>query len=207
VVLVKDLMGFRVGLIGHWLRDMIIVDSLQNDPTNVIFLDMDGVLNNRDFLTESFLRWKRDKKKGIVKDWGIGEGFLYLICEQLVERLNRITLATDAKLVMSSSWRYSWYEDFEGLQDLFKNAGIQGELIGMTPLGVSGGDSRGKQIQRWLDENLKNSKGWQINRFIILDDSSDMEHLMSFLVRTSLHGPMGGLQDKHVKKAISQLLG
>jgi hypothetical protein len=57
---------------------------------------------------------------------------------------------------------------------------------------------RGNEIQAWLDAVPV------VKTFAILDDDSDMGHLLPFLVRTS---GQTGLQPEHVEQAIKLLNG
>ena len=72
--------------------------------------------------------------------------------------------------------------------------GIPIELyIGNTPYFTD--EKRGIEIQNWIDNNWNNEI---YNNFVILDDDSDMEHLMNHLVKTNNNL---GLQDSDVEKA------
>ena len=145
----------------------------------LIFLDVDGVLNSR----ESFHKAYVDGKART----------LYHVDPDMVARLNKITDTTGAKLVLSSVWRYSKWPT---VRQVFRKAGMTGKFVGKTPRTI-GNDRRGTDIQRWLDENKK-----PIESFIIIDDDSDMEHLMHRLVHTTNEK---GLEDKHIEKAITLL--
>jgi L-alanine-DL-glutamate epimerase-like enolase superfamily enzyme len=68
-----------------------------------------------------------------------------------------------------------------------------GEFSGVTP---GGGGVRGPQIQRWIDANAFQGQ------FVILDDDSDMEHLIHKLVKTNFEE---GLLAHHAKAAIEML--
>lgn len=145
----------------------------------VIFLDIDGVLNHVH---------TQERHRGCI---GINPVF--------VARLNEITDRTDAKLVISSTWRLDGWDE---VTDALREAGVTGEIIGMTPrlppreTFVSA--LRGDEIQAWLDDF------GPIDRFVILDDDSDMAHLVPFLVQTEW---MMGLQPKHVEDVVARLNG
>jgi hypothetical protein len=64
----------------------------------------------------------------------------------------------------------------EELQNLITNSGFNPEIrvIGMTPRLYQ---QRGEEIQQWIDDNEFTGK------FIIIDDDSDMCHLLPVLVR------------------------
>lgn len=143
--------------------------------TKVIFLDIDGVLNTPSDLKNAHT--------------------LLFIDSTKVERLNRIISATDARLVLSSTWRR-----FDYCVEYLKQ---HMELVGQTPVGVkeqwSGNYTRrGKEIQAWLDT-------FPIKKYIILDDDGDMlEHQLPFFIQTDTYV---GLTDDHVDRAIEILNG
>ena len=112
----------------------------------IIFLDIDGVLNNYDTLGKG-LRWE----------------------PSLVKILNRIIQETKAEIVLSSTWR-----KIKSLRNIIKND-MKIKYIGKIP---SLYKKRGIEIQAWLDNNP------DVEKFIILDDDSDMVHLMSHLLQT-----------------------
>jgi hypothetical protein len=62
--------------------------------------------------------------------------------------------------------------------------------------GIIHGKTRGAEIQQWMDEN------WTPERFVILDDNADMDHLLPHLVRTS---SIVGLTDANATKAVEML--
>lgn len=64
-----------------------------------------------------------------------------------VFNLNRIIEATGAKIVVSSSWRILF--EMEELTRFLKEWGVQGEVIGKTPVNHDG--ERGDEIQAWLN--------------------------------------------------------
>lgn len=152
----------------------------------ILFLDLDGVLNSHAF-------WKRRAKENISLDNKLDP--------IAIERLNRLTDETGAKLVVSSTWRlpYVWNSQLGMLVRLLQGAGIKGEVIGMTP-DHQKQYGRGGEIQAWMLQARQN--GIDIESFVILDDDSDMDHLESFLVKTTM---ADGLQDSHVEAAIQML--
>ena len=76
--------------------------------------------------------------------------------------------------MVSSTWRIN--KPIEELQDLLVNSGFNHEIqvIGKTPVLYQ---QRGVEIQKWI--NINEFKG----KFIIIDDDSDMCHLLPLLVR------------------------
>lgn len=149
----------------------------------ILFLDVDGVLN-------SLLFFRTRPRSDYLSDDRLDL--------QAIERLNRITDETGAKIVVSSTWRlpYVWNNQLAMLIVALQKTGIKGEIIGMTPDHQTQ-YGRGGEIQDWM-----NNCGLQIDSFVILDDDSDMDHLTNHLVQTKF---VDGLQDNHVEAAIKIL--
>lgn len=171
---------------------------------NVIFLDIDGVLNDFDDKVDSDA-----------------------ICERHLEQLKSIVDATDAKVVLSSTWRTltSYLDD---VFDALRKHDIP--FIGVTPEGAdirfvvkrfpqitprftheryfnfddmseTVVDDRGAEIAHWLCKHEKD-----VDRFVILDDEDAdiMQYFPHNLVKTSCDC---GLSDEDVEKAINILKG
>jgi hypothetical protein len=146
----------------------------------VIFLDFDGVLNSRDWcqrnehlLANQSLLMHRDLDR------------------EAVGRVNRIVEATGAVVVVSSTWRL--LNPLPVLKNILAAHGFTGEVLDVTPRLSR---RRGHEIAAWL-----NSHG-PVEGFVIIDDDSDMEHLLHKLVQTSWES---GLQDEHVERAVKEL--
>lgn len=183
---------------------------------NIIFLDIDGVLNG--YNKWNLLGWNIVcfTKSERLKRWYIKLTSPFGVHKRKVKRLAKIVRATNAKVVMSSSWRFGWwntpyeeqFEDQKKLTDLLNKYNI--EVIDITPCSSDG--RRDKEILQWLAEHED-----MVMRFVILDDERyDLECFVgSHLVQTSSVGKgemiMGynkedtGLKNKHVKKAIEIL--
>ena len=180
---------------------------------NVIFLDIDGVLNGYNFW--NLLGWNiiskfnSDKLKSWYRD--ITEPFG--VHERKVKRLAKIVHNTmNTKVVISSCWRFGLQSNnlsyAQGkLLDLFDKYDIK--IYGYTPRSESG--KRDEEIKAWL------SKHKEVNKFIILDDENfDLQCFMEKeLIQTS-SVPRGrhikgkwyentGLKRKHVRQAIKML--
>lgn len=110
-----------------------------------------------------------------------------------VKRLKQIVDATGAKIVVSSVWRFYYYHSLR--ISLAEYGFDRGVVIGKT--GATRGEIRGNDIQAWLDANDPTPEA-----FVILDDDSDMLHLMPYLIKTSWKT---GLLDEHVEQAIEKL--
>lgn len=155
----------------------------------LIFLDFDGVINSHEYMFFNREKWEsRDDSEMIDSDALI--------------LLNKIIEETEAKVVISSSWRLHF--EIEELKGFLSKKGFIGEVIDKTSDGfwidkenhIS--SQRGHEIQKWLYEHSKSN----IESFVILDDNSDMVHLMPYLVQTTWQY---GLQEEHVRKAIEIL--
>ena len=126
-----------------------------------IFLDFDGVINTQNDMF--------DKKA--------------------VANLRRLLVRTDAKVVISSTWRL---QGMEYIQQLWQEYHLPGEVIGLTPscnsISFSNVDGleewqglhgcKGLEIAEWLRLNAK-----EPYQYIILDDEEDFllsqrEHLV-----------------------------
>lgn len=148
----------------------------------VIFLDIDGVLNCAS--TQRRLRGSPfvDEDK-------------LLLLKDLVEK-------TGAELVLSSTWRLgllypdvaAFAADADALVEEFHKYGLS--LYDSTPR--LSDKQRGHEIAAWLEKNP------DVDKFIILDDDSDMAHLKEHLVQTSW---LAGLQPSHIEKAMKLLEG
>ena len=180
---------------------------------NVIFLDIDGVLNGYNFWNllgwDIISKFKSNKLKGWYRE--LTE--LFGVHERKVKRLAKIVHNTiNTKVVISSSWRFGLQSNNlsyaqRKLLDLFDKYDIK--IYGYTPRSESG--KRDEEIKAWL------SKHKEINKFIILDDENfDLQCFIGKeLIQTS-SVPRGrmikgywyentGLKRKHVRKAIRML--
>ena len=131
----------------------------------VVFLDFDGVVET--------IYWEKDKDGS----WSFNihkVGRASLNNKQAIGWLNELYNKIPYDIVVSSSWRIGM--TLTQLQDLITKSGFNSgiKVIGMTPILHQ---ARGLEIQKWIDDN--NFK----NKFIIIDDDSDMCHLLPVLVR------------------------
>jgi hypothetical protein len=173
----------------------------------VVFLDFDGVIN------AGSGRWLR----------------------ALVERLNRITDATGAKIIVHSSWRTDRPVELlrHILQTYHYGIPVTGEVYDACPFphgkkteggiwvtdggwasfkdGIESNDERCIAIQRWLNEHPG-----VVTRYVILDDSTALGHFVGtpefICTRTHIGLPgesrsNDGLTDEHVRRAIYHLNG
>ena len=149
----------------------------------VIFLYIDGVLNSDEYLDKV----KNSDIQGIERDIDVGK----------VKLLKRAIDETGARVVLSSSWRYT--RNARYLKELLANYEIR---VDSTPYIQ---DIRGLEIKKWLSENQG------VEDFIILDDEifdSFDEELIKKLVKVSNGNGRSlgeGLLPKDVDEIIERL--
>lgn len=136
----------------------------------IIFLDIDGVLNNELWYKER----SKLSKAGELKNQTEKEYDLSNLDPENVAILSGLIVETGAKVVISSTWRKG--HKLEYLQELLEEKGFCGEIVGYTPVfhytcngKFKGNAPRGLEIQQWLKEH-----GEEVTNYIILDDDSDM---------------------------------
>jgi hypothetical protein len=118
----------------------------------LIFLDIDGVLNDHNFCREAQSN---------------------LINPRCVANLNRILISTDARIVLSSSWRYmisGGAHTLEGFEYMLRTHGVacSGRLISVTcPDEDEDAVTRGPQIRKWLRDRSR------VTSFVVIDDVDD----------------------------------
>ncbi len=172
-------------------RDKLVEDYYKK----VIFLDIDGVLNDDGP--------ERDKHDVIINP-------------KFVRNLSRIIDETGAEVVLSSSWRYIYgqyaYERFsgedQGMEVLLENLDRYGIRIpGITPRFFDGPDGRPFEIRSWLCHRP------EVENFVILDDETfwNWQWLQPHVVCTAreIKGHrqeyMKGLDERCARKAIKIL--
>lgn len=158
----------------------------------IIFLDIDGVLNTFDEPEKE--TWEEE----------------HTFNQESLQLLKSLVELTGAKIVISSTWRLHgkrkdrlWYKMEEQLNEV----GL--EIYDVTPpsfdfdepvfiegYGWCKWSMRGHEIEKWLNNNPL------VESFVILDDDTDMVHLMPHLVQTcTIHG----FQPEHYEKALKML--
>lgn len=136
----------------------------------VIFLDIDGVLNTHRFFEEQL-----ENHNGIIPE---GVDFQTNFDPLAMKNLQEIVELTDAKIVVSSTWRTSrdmpynssYRRLWEAIIKNLTSVGIHREIIDITPY-LKGDVTRGQEIKEWLKD--KNN----IESFVIIDDDRDMDEL------------------------------
>lgn len=94
----------------------------------VLFLDIDGVLNNAASMSEG----------------------VHIIPEKCL-MVRDICWRTGAKVVISSTWRVG--RSLDELQQIFRLMGLGGLIVDITPWHKTG--PRGDEIDHWLKDNTK----------------------------------------------------
>jgi hypothetical protein len=107
----------------------------------ILFLDFDGVLCTANSATYYFEQHYEN----------FGDQFGELFDLDCVENLRHLIEQTEAKIVISSSWRYEL--GWERLQQMWQERKLPGELVGMTP--IIHNACRGQEVKQWLENN-----GW-----------------------------------------------
>jgi 16S rRNA C1402 (ribose-2'-O) methylase RsmI len=143
----------------------------------VLFLDIDGVLNSHQSIRMFF------RQAGMPSS-GAAIHFCPISSSNLQEIMARIP---DLKIVVSSTWRIG--NTLETMREELRSSGIDlNRVIGMTPVFRNLSRERGLEIQKWLDDHP------EVSEFVIVDDDSDMLHLMPKLVQTDTR--LGLMWDK-----------
>jgi hypothetical protein len=149
----------------------------------IIFLDFDGVISTYE------KRWRFDMKK--------------------LELLKEIVDKTDAKIVVTSSWKRG-YTEVDNFIKSFYNKPRNKDLKNVTifdwfansiyDITDNNGSWRGDEIQRWIDKHNE-----EIESYVILDDDSDFRDNQLFnFVQTDTYE---GITSREVKLCIKILNG
>jgi len=132
---------------------------------NIIFLDIDGVLNC-DVYYEGLRR--------LTDNGGIApEHPLEDLCPERIELLNVLCERVDAKVVISSTWRLS---GLEYCKNALQGRGAKFDIIDVTPkCRVRDYIVRGNEVLAWIKNNEKLVGCWSsdFKTYAIIDDDSD----------------------------------
>ena len=155
-----------------------------------IFLDIDGVLNSEHTLDQT------------------SEHDAAIICDQYLENLRNIVEKTDAKLVLSSSWRVYFESTIDkpehgyGVQLVQALAKHNLKLHDITPF-VKGqfSNERGLEIKTYINQH-------KIKNYVVIDDEefSDFEkHLdMSRFVQTTFGNETTTIETEGLNKNVAK---
>ena len=161
----------------------------------VVFLDIDGVLNIREF--------QSDMKKDTPKD-----EFGYAFDPVAVANLAHIIEETGADIVISSSWRFYGVPK---LRKMWEIRNLPGSVLDITPNTVSDemllnadldemelGVCRGNEIKEWLSKH----KG-EVSNYVIIDDFDDL--LQEQMGHAVITNTLIGISESDAEKAITIL--
>lgn len=147
----------------------------------IIFLDFDGVISTYE------KRWRFDMKK--------------------LELLKEIVDKTDAKIVVTSSWKRGFTEVDNFIKSFYnkpRNKDLKNVTIfdwfanSIYDITDNNGSWRGDEIQRWIDKHNE-----EIESYVILDDDSDFRDNQLFnFVQTDTYE---GITSREVKLCIKIL--
>lgn len=184
---------------------------------NVLFLDIDGVLNS--YAEHAY------PIKNKVDD--ANARYAAGIDPRRVAILNTIISRSKASVVISSTWRTQFSTGT--LKLLLEAQGLKASILGKTPImGLTPIDERSAKV--WPRVFFARDYGWRTPRFseydyprrayevhawlidfasnlgvkgiAILDDINGWAHMEPFLVQTK---PMEGLKERHVEEAIEAM--
>lgn len=169
-------------------------------PCKVIFLDLDGVLN-----TEEHFAYLRNNGLDTTDYFG------NLFSPVAVKNLQQIIDATDAKIVISSSWRFA---GMDVLKIMWKKRQLPGNIYDITSLYVADDfirehmheecfdysevifSARELEISSWLQDHP------EVTNYAILDDLSSMKQYEANYVRIN---PETGITSENAEQAIKIL--
>lgn len=148
---------------------------------NIIFLDIDGVLNYAQWYTSP-----RNPNQGFIQT---GDFDLDPFC---IERINILAELTDSAIVISSDWRTS-SNCFQRL----RNAGLAASILDSTPIRIN--SIRGEEIDIWRynNPNYKN--------YVIIDDKTDFYFYKYQVQHLVVTDPYLGFTDNNLLTAINIL--
>lgn len=148
---------------------------------NIIFLDVDGVLNSINKLIEVYNKTHKQHS-----------GYNYPFDENCLLNLQKLVYETDSKIVITSTWR-KHKKNLEVLHSILKEYNLDSKVIGYTPILNKKREFEIKEYLKSINENIN---------FIILDDDSDLGELLPFLINTN---PQIGLSYQNVLDGIKIL--
>ena len=150
--------------------------------TKIIFLDFDGVLNTEHY--QDLLQYQSSP-------WQDEYGAFF--DPKAVKQLKSIIDATDADIVVESSWKYL---RLDAMKELWEVRNLPGTIIDITSSLL--GKNKGVEIASWLSKYAK-----QDIRYVIIDDEYVI--LDSQLPHFILTNPYEGITEEQANRAISML--
>ena len=171
-----------------------------NKHRKIIFLDIDGVLNTEYY--QGLLEYQG-------KPWQDEYGAFF--DPKSVKQLKKIIDATDADIVVESSWKYL---GLDAMKELWDARNLPGRVIDITPSSVSNEHlininldyldtstlhCKGIEIASWLAEQTEDI------RYVIIDDEYVI--LESQFPHFILTNPYEGITEEQANRTISILNG
>jgi hypothetical protein len=118
----------------------------------IIFLDIDGVLNNRQYL---IIKKSQGSPKGRHFD------------PESISILKEIIEETGAEVVLSSTWRYMGLDKVQGIL-----SDVDFDIVFKDETPFINDAPRGWEIYKWMSKNLE--KYHKVRNYLIIDDDGDM---------------------------------
>lgn len=148
----------------------------------ILFLDVDGVLNGDDWLQS--LSWEDYAQD--VKHFD----------PECVRLYNQIIRRTSARVVLSTGWRLKYSQ--EALVSILRRAGVEGDIVGRTPVRVT----REEEVGAWVSS----ARDLLVAGFtmVVLEDFHVMGRFEDRTVRTQ---GLVGLRPADVERAVQLLEG
>jgi len=148
----------------------------------ILFLDIDGVLRTH----KSDLEWSQ--YFGVPIPINV---FDRRFDKKIVSYINEVVVYTRSKIVVTSTWRVK--HSLEELKQIFRDNGINAEVIDKTDIGLN----RGEEIEQYISDK-------KIENYVVIDDQVNdiLKHIPK--ERIIKVDPLLGFED--VDKAIDILL-
>ena len=159
---------------------------------NIIFLNIDGVLNDKEYLESQMYHIKKYEKEFMLENYVYSNSHEINTIEYDMLRVNQEKLSmiievannTNSRVVMISDWSGQYYyESFlNGLSGL--GLPIVGYVDGVTPF-------RGHQIKEYIQDN-------DIHNYVIVDNELAVDYSSELFNNLVLTDYEEGLKDRHV---------
>lgn len=183
----------------------------------IIYLDIDGVLNCEKAYRDGFCKyqeWPGTRRED-------GKNYHQTFYPPAKDLLNKLILSTEAKVVVSSTWRHS---GLEFMKNVWAQENMEGEIIGITP--SFRGDIEGYTIPRGceIEYHLEKELGFhhinwdkdtqkeymeesKVDNYIIIDDDGDMLYSQRNHFVHVLPSPRNkeGFNEKYFEEALKKL--
>lgn len=162
---------------------------------NILMLDIDGVLNNEKTLRLPAI---------CNEDWwlrGIDQSYMG-IDPECIDRVNQITQAFDAKIILSTNWVLRI--GYQATVNWLKHYNLQAEIIGQTERKMS--SCRVNEI-KWTIKNFEDDYSCDyLGQYLILDDDYSVAKNDILNKKLVLTDSNLGLTEEDMRKAF-KLIG